>query len=134
MMWFRLDPAVPTLRKKREGWGTRHPAVSLLRSVHRESLFAPKRAFKYPSFTRHFCRRTLSSNSAKARVIVSCSGRAFSRSSACPVPRGSFANSSIFSQSAGGLMLTTDYGFPHFLYVQNDSPILFFSRDFTICA
>src|SRR5467141_68093 len=90
-------------------------------------------AFKYPSFTRHFCRRTLSSNSAKARVSVSCSGRAFSRSSACPVPRGSFANSTIFSQSAGGITLTTDDGFPIFLYGQKAHPILFFSSAFTNC-
>src|SRR2546425_11214513 len=91
-------------------------------------------AFKYPSFTRHFCSRTLSSNSAKARTIVSCSGRAFNRSSTCPVPRGSFANSTIFSQSAGGIMLTTDDGFPIFLYGQKAHPILFFSSVFTNCA
>src|SRR6266853_976816 len=91
-------------------------------------------AFKYPSFTRHFCRRTLSSKSAKARVIVCCSGRAFSRSSTWAVPRGSFANSTIFPQSAGGIILTTADGFPIFLYGQKAHPILFFSSAFTNCA
>src|SRR6266852_2929178 len=80
-------------------------------------------ALKYPSFTRHFCRRTLSSNSAKARVIVSWSGRAFSRSSARPVPRGSFANSTTFPQSAGGIMLTTADDFSIFLYGQKAHPM-----------
>src|SRR5260370_36319548 len=73
-------------------------------------------ALKYPSFTRHFSRRTLSSNSANARVIVSCSGRAFSRSSAFAVPGASFANSTISSQSLCGVVLITDDDFPIFLY------------------
>src|SRR4029077_19807330 len=87
-------------------------------------------AFIYPSFTRHFCRWTLSSNSAKARVIVSCSGRAFSRSSTWAVPRGSFANSTIFPQSAGGIVLTGGDDFSIFLYGQKAHPILFFSQRF----
>src|SRR5260370_4319037 len=91
-------------------------------------------ALKYPSFTRHFCRRTLSSNSAKARVIVSCSGRAFSRSSACAVPGASFPTSTIFSHSPAGLMPPTDDGFPIFLYGQKAHPMLFFSSAFTNCA
>src|SRR5580704_2716861 len=90
-------------------------------------------ALRYPSFTRHFCWRTFSSTSAKARTIISCSGRAFSRSSACPVPRGSFANSTIFPQSAGGMILTTADDFSIFLYGQKAQPMLFFSSAFTNC-
>src|SRR5260370_10977356 len=83
--------------------------IFIVHFVAATSAFIPS-AFKYHSFTRHFCRRTLSSNSAKVRLIVSCSRRAFRRSSACAVPRGSVAESSILSQSAGGITLTTADG------------------------
>src|SRR5215467_9415660 len=63
--------------------------------------------------------------------MVSCSGRAFSRSSTCAVPRGSFANSTIFPQSAGGTMLTTADDFSIFLYGQKAQPILLVSKVFT---
>src|SRR5260370_14195718 len=107
--------------------------IFIVHFVAATSAFIPS-AFKYPSFTRHFCRRTLSSNSAKARLIVSCSGRAFSRSSACAVPLGNFANSTIFPQSAGGITLTTADGFSIFLYGPKAHPMLFFSSAFTNCA
>src|ERR1700739_963975 len=72
-------------------------------------------AFKYPAFRRRCGTRTLSRKPANAREIVSCSGRAFRRASTLAVPRGSFANSTISCQSAGGMMLTTADDFSIFL-------------------
>src|SRR5260370_174519 len=96
--------------------------IFIVHFVAATSAFNPS-AFKYPSFTRHFCRRPSSTNSANARVIVPCSGGALSRSSACAVRGGSLANSTISPQSAGGIMLTTAEAFSIFLYGQKAHPI-----------
>src|SRR5260370_30499396 len=44
--------------------------ISIVHFVAATSAFIPS-AFKYPSFTRHFCRLAFSNNSAQTRVIVS---------------------------------------------------------------
>ena len=69
----------------------------------------------YPALVVQFFSRMFSRKPLNAWSIVSCDGRDLMRSFTCPIPRGSFAKATIWSQSAGAAIVTIADVFAIFL-------------------